>query len=533
MNHGGRVAMLGLPHDPYPIDWSRVITHMITIKGIYGREMYDTWYAMSSMLQTSAPLREALRSVITHRLPAERWPEAFDAIALGALRQGHPRLELSDPRGGQRERDHPRREHTCTAQHGPGVAATLAEIEAAGLTKHERELTSPQAAHITTESGAGAELLREQLPRPRRPPRGRGGGRRPPCGSGASAWRASGSSAARRSCTSGSSTPISDFLGTDDTILFSSCFDANGGVFEVLFGEEDAIISDALNHASLIDGIRLSKAARYRYRNADMADLEAQLVAAAAAPARAASSPTASSRWTATSLPWTGSATWPSSTTPWCWWTTPTPSGFVGPGGRGTPDALRGPRPGRHPDRHPGQGARAAPPAGTSAATRRSSPCCASGPGPTCSRTPSPRRSPPGSLWAPSSSRPRRSEARATLRPQHRAVPRADDRSPGFDLLPGEHPITPVMFPGEDGARRAARIADRMLAEGVYVIAFSFPVVPARPGPDPRPALGGALRGRRTPLRRRVRQRPRRRGGGGGRAVTAARRGSTETRRRR
>ena len=83
MNHGGRVAMLGLPHEPYPIDWSRVITHMITIKGIYGREMYDTWYAMSSMLQTSAPLREALRSVITHRLPAERWPEAFDAIRSG------------------------------------------------------------------------------------------------------------------------------------------------------------------------------------------------------------------------------------------------------------------------------------------------------------------------------------------------------------------------------------------------------------------------------------------------------------------
>ena len=73
---------------------------------------------------------------------------------------------------------------------------------------------------------------------------------------------------------------ISDFLQMQDTILYSSCFDANGGVFEVLFGSEDAIISDELNHASLIDGIRLSKAARYRYRNADMDDLEAQLVAA-------------------------------------------------------------------------------------------------------------------------------------------------------------------------------------------------------------------------------------------------------------
>ncbi|MCB0907539.1 MAG: L-threonine 3-dehydrogenase [Nocardioidaceae bacterium] len=83
MNHGGRVAMLGLPHDDYHIDWGRVITHMLTIKGIYGREMFDTWYAMSAMLQTSASLREALRSVITHRVAAESWPDAFAAIRSG------------------------------------------------------------------------------------------------------------------------------------------------------------------------------------------------------------------------------------------------------------------------------------------------------------------------------------------------------------------------------------------------------------------------------------------------------------------
>ncbi len=77
-------------------------------------------------------------------------------------------------------------------------------------------------------------------------------------------------------------TAVSKFLGTEDTILFSSCFDANGGVFESLFGPQDAIISDALNHASIIDGIRLSKAARFRYANQDMADLETQLQAAAA-----------------------------------------------------------------------------------------------------------------------------------------------------------------------------------------------------------------------------------------------------------
>src|SRR5687767_10307122 len=70
---------------------------------------------------------------------------------------------------------------------------------------------------------------------------------------------------------------IANFLGQEDTILYAACFDANGGVFEPLFGEEDAIISDELNHASIIDGVRLCKAQRYRYKNCDMADLEEQL----------------------------------------------------------------------------------------------------------------------------------------------------------------------------------------------------------------------------------------------------------------
>jgi glycine C-acetyltransferase len=79
---------------------------------------------------------------------------------------------------------------------------------------------------------------------------------------------------------------ISRFLGTEDTLLYSSCFDANGGVFETLLAERDAVISDELNHASIIDGIRLCKAQRYRYRNRDVADLEVQLRAADAASAR-------------------------------------------------------------------------------------------------------------------------------------------------------------------------------------------------------------------------------------------------------
>src|SRR5438552_12999949 len=73
---------------------------------------------------------------------------------------------------------------------------------------------------------------------------------------------------------------LTEFLGTEDTLLYSSCFDANGGLFETLLAPEDAIISDELNHASIIDGVRLCKAQRFRYRHADMADLEAQLQAA-------------------------------------------------------------------------------------------------------------------------------------------------------------------------------------------------------------------------------------------------------------
>ncbi len=76
---------------------------------------------------------------------------------------------------------------------------------------------------------------------------------------------------------------ISEFLGTEDTILYTSCFDANGGLFETLLGEEDAIISDELNHASIIDGVRLSKCQRFRYKNSDMADLEAKLLEASSA----------------------------------------------------------------------------------------------------------------------------------------------------------------------------------------------------------------------------------------------------------
>lgn len=83
LNHGAKVAMLGLPKEPYAIDWGKVITHMVTLKGIYGREMFETWYLMSSMLSTSPSLADSVRSVITHRFPADRWEEAFDVARSG------------------------------------------------------------------------------------------------------------------------------------------------------------------------------------------------------------------------------------------------------------------------------------------------------------------------------------------------------------------------------------------------------------------------------------------------------------------
>ena len=159
------------------------------------------------------------------------------------------------------------------------VAGTLAQIREAGLYKPERQLTSAQSAHISTTAGPALNFCANNY---------LGLADHPDVVSAArdalQEW-GFGMASVRFIC--GTQTlhkelesALSAFLGMDDTILFSSCFDANGGVFEVLFGEGDAIISDELNHASLIDGIRLSKAARFRYRNADMVDLRAQLTAA-------------------------------------------------------------------------------------------------------------------------------------------------------------------------------------------------------------------------------------------------------------
>ncbi|WP_168581856.1 L-threonine 3-dehydrogenase [Gephyromycinifex aptenodytis] len=83
MNHGGRIAMLGLPREPFAIDFGKVITHMLTIKGVYGREMFETWYAASAMMQTSDLLQRTVSSVVTHAVPLQDWPEAFAAARSG------------------------------------------------------------------------------------------------------------------------------------------------------------------------------------------------------------------------------------------------------------------------------------------------------------------------------------------------------------------------------------------------------------------------------------------------------------------
>ncbi|HEX2246522.1 MAG TPA: glycine C-acetyltransferase [Arthrobacter sp.] len=166
------------------------------------------------------------------------------------------------------------------------LAAELDEIRSAGLFKTERRISSPQSSHISAGSldGPARQVLNfcanNYLGLADHPDM-------IAAAKSALDERGFGMASVRFICGTQDlhldlERRVSEFLGTEDTILFSSCFDANGGVFESLFGAEDAIISDALNHASIIDGIRLSKAARFRYANRDMAELEARLQETAA-----------------------------------------------------------------------------------------------------------------------------------------------------------------------------------------------------------------------------------------------------------
>jgi glycine C-acetyltransferase len=264
---------------------------------------------------------------------------------------------------------------------------------------------------------------------------------------------------------------ISAFLGTEDTILYSSCFDANGGLFETLLGEQDAVISDELNHASIIDGIRLSKARRLRYHNRDMADLENQLKASADARRRLIATDGVFSmdgyvaplgeicdlaeRYQAMVMVDDSHAV-----------------GFIGARGRGTPElhnvidqldivtgtlgkALGGASGGYTSGRREI----------IDLLRQRSRPYLFSN-----SVAPAVVGASLKVLDLLESS----DDLRARLH-ENTAWFRQQMTSLGFDILPGDHPIVPVMI---GDAARATRMADLLLDKGVYVIGFSYPVVP-------------------------------------------------------
>lgn len=167
-----------------------------------------------------------------------------------------------------------------------GYKKTVDDIKEAGLFKGEAPLVSPQGSHVKLDDG------REMLCMCANNYLGLGDNKRLiEAAKKTYDERGYGVASVRFICGTQDihkklECKISEFLGTDDTILYSSCFDANGGLFETLLGEEDAVISDELNHASIIDGVRLCKAKRYRYKNNDMADLEAKLKEADAAGAK-------------------------------------------------------------------------------------------------------------------------------------------------------------------------------------------------------------------------------------------------------
>jgi glycine C-acetyltransferase len=351
------------------------------------------------------------------------------------------------------------------------LQAKLVEIENAGLYKRERVIAGPQQAEVEVASGATVlnlcannylglanhpaivEAAQQSL-------RDWGYGL-------ASVRFICGTQQIHKQLES----RLSAFLGMEDTILYGSCFDANGGLFETLLEAEDAIISDELNHASIIDGIRLSKAARYRYRNGDMNDLETQLKEAAGARTRLIATDGIFSmdgyiaklpqicdlaeKYDALVMVDDSHAV-----------------GFIGEHGRGTPEAcgvegridiLTGTL---------GKALGGASGGYTSARKeivdllrQRSRPYLFSN-----------SVAPPivaaslkviDLVTQSPELRQRLSENTRFFRQQMTAL--------GFHILPGDHPIVPVMF---GDAVAASKMAELLLSKGVYVVAFSYPVVP-------------------------------------------------------
>jgi glycine C-acetyltransferase len=264
---------------------------------------------------------------------------------------------------------------------------------------------------------------------------------------------------------------ISEFLGTEDTILYTSCFDANGGLFETLLSEEDAIISDELNHASVIDGIRLCKAQRYRYKNSDMADLEVQLKAASGARRRMIATDGVFSM-DGFIAPLKEICDLAEKNDAMVMVDDSHAVGFIGKRGRGTPeycsvdgrvDVITGTL---------GKALGGASGGYTSGRKeivdllrQRSRPYLFSN-----SVAPPIVSASIVALDMLSKS----TELRDKLADNTRYF-REKIQGIGLDVLPGEHPIVPIMF---YDAIPAVKMAESLLAKGVYVIPFSFPVVP-------------------------------------------------------
>ncbi|MFC8302207.1 glycine C-acetyltransferase [Specibacter sp. NPDC057265] len=361
------------------------------------------------------------------------------------------------------------------------LSAELDGIRAAGLFKTERKITSAQSSHVTAGplDGSGAPVLNfcanNYL----------GLADHPEIIAAAKDALDShgfGMASVRFICGTQDlhlelEAAVSAFLGTEDTILFSSCFDANGGVFESLFGPGDAIISDALNHASIIDGIRLSKAARFRYANQDLADLETQLQAAAAMNDGAGARRTIIVTDGVFSMdgflaPLAGICDLAEQYGALVMVDDSHAVGFMGDSGAGTPE-------------HAGVSKRVDIYTGTfGKALGGASGGYVSGRGEIVAML---RQKARPYLFSNSLAP---SIVAATLKALELVAGSAELRSTlfanaalfrrrmvqeGFELLPGEHAIVPVMF---GDAVEAARMADAMLAQGVFVTAFSFPVVP-------------------------------------------------------
>jgi len=351
------------------------------------------------------------------------------------------------------------------------LRATLDEIRTAGLYKPERVLTSPQGAQVTVAGGAPVlNLCANNYLGLADDPRVVAAAK-----AALDEW-GYGLASVRFICGTQAihkrlEQALSEFLGTDDTILYSSCFDANTGLFETLLDERDAVISDALNHASIIDGVRLCKARRLRYRNRDLADLEAQLSAAADARYRLVATDGVFSM-DGSYAPLAGICELAQRYDALVMVDDSHAVGFVGADGRGTPelagvadrvDILTGTL---------GKalgGASGGYVSGRAEIVellrQRSRPYLFSN-----SVAPAVVAASLAVLDLLKGS----GDLRERLR-ENTAYFRGRMTDLGFEVLPGEHPIIPIMI---GDAALAGRLAERLLGKGVYVTAFSYPVVP-------------------------------------------------------